>query len=205
MKKDRYKIFFNGFTLIEVLISIVIVSLILLISTNILESSISSRTQTLNVLDNMKQFNIVSNTLRRDFRQVINVPMKDTFGLSMNATFYAADQSDQIIFTTMVNHSNMLTTKLRRVEYLLRDKSLIRRQYYAVNPYLTEDFFESELVQGIENITFRFSDGKKWFSEWPKDEITRRMIPQLIEIKLESEEQYLEWFIAPRINHAYQY
>ena len=78
MKKDSLKKTNDGFTLIEVMISIVIVSLILIISTNILESSITSRNQTLNLLDDVKEFNLVSNTLRRDFRQALNIPMRDT-------------------------------------------------------------------------------------------------------------------------------
>ena len=81
MKKDSLNKANDGFTLIEVMISIVIVSLILIISTNILESSITSRNHTLNLLDDVNEFNLVSNTLRRDFRQAINIPMRDSFGL----------------------------------------------------------------------------------------------------------------------------
>ncbi len=205
MKKDKPRKSLPGFTLIEVMISIMIVSLILLISTNILESSINSRSVTLNALDGVKQFNILSNTLRRDFRQSMNVPMRDTYGLPLDATFYSANQSDRLMFTTIVNHANSTTSKLRRVEYLLQDSSFVRRQYYAVNPYVTEDFFDSKMIEGVKDISFRFSDGNKWFSEWPKDETTRRVIPQLIEVKLVFDDQEIEWLIAPRIKHVYQY
>jgi len=205
LKKDSLKKANDGFTLIEVMISIVIVSLILIISTNILESSVTSRNQTLNLLDDVKEFNLVSNTLRRDFRQALNIPMRDTFGLPMNATFYSADQSDSLIFTTMINHSNAQTTKLRRVEYLVINDTLIRRQYYSVNPYLEEDYFEAKLIRDIESLSFRFSDGNQWFSQWPKDEITSKKMPHLIELKLIINDQNIEWLIAPRNKYAYQY
>jgi len=205
LKRDKLRFLRQGFTLIEVMISMVIVSLILLISTNILESSISSRTQILNVLDDVKKFNLVSNTLRRDFRQAMNVPMRDTFGLPVNATFYSAEQSKRVVLTTKVNHSNTMTSNLRRIEYLLQDGALVRRQYYAVNPYMSQEFFESKLFEDVDDLSFGFSDGSQWYSQWPKDEVTSRTMPQLIQVKLVIDNHKIEWLIAPRIKHEYQF
>lgn len=205
MKRDKLRFLRQGFTLIEAMISMVIVSLILLISTNILESSISSRTQTLNVLDDVKEFNLISNTLRRDFRQAMNVPMRDTFGLPVNATFYSAEQSNRVTLTTKVNHSNTMTSNLRRIEYLLQDGAFVRRQYYAVNPYMSQEFFESKLFEDVDDLSFGFSDGSKWYSQWPNDEVTSRTMPQLIQVKLVIDNHKIEWLIAPRIKHEYQF
>lgn len=205
MKRDKLRFLRQGFTLIEVMISMVIVSLILLISTNILESSISSRNQTLNVLDDVKEFNLISNTLRRDFRQAMNVPMRDTFGLPVNATFYSAEQSNRVTLTTKVNHSNTMTSNLRRIEYLLQDGALVRRQYYAVNPYMSQESFESKLFEDVDDLSFGFSDGSKWYSQWPNDEVTSRTMPQLIQVKLVIDNHKIEWLIAPRIKHEYQF
>ena len=205
MKRDKLRFLRQGFTLIEAMISMVIVSLILLISTNILESSISSRTQTLNVLDDVKEFNLISNTLRRDFRQAMNVPMRDTFGLPVNATFYSAEQSNRVTLTTKVNHSNTMTSNLRRIEYLLQDGAFVRRQYYAVNPYMSQESFESKLFEDVDDLSFGFSDGSKWYSQWPNDEVTSRTMPQLIQVKLVIDNHKIEWLIAPRIKHEYQF
>jgi len=205
LKRDKLRFLRQGFTLIEVMISMVIVSLILLISTNILESSISSRNQTLNVLDDVKEFNLISNTLRRDFRQAMNVPMRDTFGLPVNATFYSAEQSNRVTLTTKVNHSNTMTSNLRRIEYLLQDGALVRRQYYAVNPYMSQESFESKLFEDVDDLSFGFSDGSKWYSQWPNDEVTSKTMPQLIQIKLVIDNHKIEWLIAPRIKHEYQF
>jgi len=205
LKRDKLRFLRQGFTLIEVMISMVIVSLILLISTNILESSISSRNLTLNVLDDVKEFNLISNTLRRDFRQAMNVPMRDTFGLPVNATFYSAEQSNRVTLTTKVNHSNTMTSNLRRIEYLLQDGALVRRQYYAVNPYMSQESFESKLFEDVDDLSFGFSDGSKWYSQWPNDEVTSRTMPQLIQVKLVIDNHKIEWLIAPRIKHEYQF
>ena len=72
--------FKDGFTLIEVLIAIVIMTVIAVISTNILQSSLSSREFTNESIEKTKQINLASNLVRRDFRQSINVPMRDFYG-----------------------------------------------------------------------------------------------------------------------------
>ena len=78
-------------------------------------------------------------------------------------------------------------------------------EYYSVNPYLEEDYFEAKLIRDIDSLSFRFSDGNQWFSKWPKDEMTSKKMPHLIELKLIIDDQNIEWLIAPRINYAYQY
>jgi general secretion pathway protein J len=68
---------FKGFTLIEVLVSIVILSIIAIVSTNFLQSSIDAKSETSLKLQNTKELNIASNIVRRDIRQLINVPIRD--------------------------------------------------------------------------------------------------------------------------------
>ena len=48
----------KGFTLIEVLVSIVILSIIAIVSTNFLQSSITAREEGANKLQNIKELNI---------------------------------------------------------------------------------------------------------------------------------------------------
>ncbi|MDB9861583.1 prepilin-type N-terminal cleavage/methylation domain-containing protein, partial [Gammaproteobacteria bacterium] len=124
----------KGFTLIEVLVSIVILSIIAVVSTNFLQSSIEAREQGANKLQKIKELNIASSIVRRDMRQILNVPIRDYFGNNLKGNFIADQTANSIIFTTLVN-SSFSTTKVRRVEYLFQDNAFIRKQYYADNPY----------------------------------------------------------------------
>ena len=65
----------KGFTLIEVLVSIVILSIIAIVSTNFLQSSITAREEGAKKLQNIKELNIASSIVRRDMRQILNVPI----------------------------------------------------------------------------------------------------------------------------------
>ena len=65
----------KGFTLIEILVSLVILSMIAVISSNILQSSIEIESTSSERLKVSRSLNLSSIILKRDIRQIINVPL----------------------------------------------------------------------------------------------------------------------------------
>jgi len=193
----------KGFTLIEVLVSIVILSIIAVVSTNFLQSSVEARDESSKKLQNIKELNIASSILRRDIRQIINVPMRDYFGNDLKGNFIADTASDSLVFTTLVNASYS-TSRIRRVEYLYQNNALIRKQYYADNPYSYDEFFETTLLEDISEIEFSYLGTSKWYASWPIDLITQRKIPELIKITFTRNNLEYEWIINPNIDYVYK-
>ena len=193
----------KGFTLIEVLVSIVILSIIAVVSTNFLQSSVEARDESSKKLQNIKELNIASSILRRDIRQIINVPMRDYFGNNLKGNFIADTASDSLVFTTLVNASYS-TSRIRRVEYLYQNNALIRKQYYADNPYSYDEFFETTLLEDISEIEFSYLGTSKWYASWPIDLITQRKIPELIKITFTRNNLEHEWIINPNIDYVYK-
>ena len=70
----------KGFTIIEVLVSLVILSIITLITSNILQSSLDTESKTTQHLNLIKSINLSSSNVRRDLRQIVNVTSYDFFG-----------------------------------------------------------------------------------------------------------------------------
>ena len=70
----------KGFTLIEVLVSLIILSMIAVISSNILQSSLETERLSSDRLQSARKLNFSSITLKRDIRQIINVPLRDFYG-----------------------------------------------------------------------------------------------------------------------------
>ena len=194
----------QGFTLIEVLISIVIVTIITIVSTNILQSSLSSRDATFKVLNQVQQFNLASTMMRRDLRQAINVPMRDFYGNNFDATLLSPQGSNQLMFTTLIHDEDLSVSNVRRIEYLYDENKFFRRQYYVDNPYLNEDYFQTDLFEEIDDFRVSFSNGNKWVNHWPIDPITERTIPTLVRIQFAKENKTFEWIISPNINNVYQ-
>ena len=193
----------KGFTLIEVLVSIAILSIIAVVSTNFLQSSVEARDESSKKLQNIKELNIASSILRRDIRQIINVPMRDYFGNNLKGNFIADTASDSLVFTTLVNASYS-TSRIRRVEYLYQNNALIRKQYYADNPYSYDEFFETTLLEDISEIEFSYLGTSKWYASWPIDLITQRKIPELIKITFTRNNLEYEWIINPNIDYVYK-
>jgi len=194
----------QGFTLIEVLISIVIVTIITIVSTNILQSSLSSRDAKFKVLNQVQQFNLASTMMRRDLRQAINVPMRDFYGNNFNATLLSPQGSNQLMFTTLIHDEDLSVSNVRRIEYLYDENKFFRRQYYVDNPYLNEDYFQTDLFEEIDDFRVSFSNGNEWVNHWPIDPITERTIPTLVRIQFAKQNKTFEWIISPNINNVYQ-
>ena len=164
----------KGFTLIEVLVSIVILSIIAIVSTNFLQSSITAREEGASKLQNIKELNIASSIVRRDMRQILNVPIRDYFGNNLKGNFIADSVSNSIVFTTIVN-SSFSTSRVRRIEYLYQDEDFIRRQYFADNPYSYDEYFETTLLDEITDIEFSYMTCLLYTSPSPRDRQKSRM------------------------------
>ena len=77
----------KGFTIIEVLVSLVILSMIAIVSSNILSSSLDTEQETSLQLNSIKELNLASTIIKRDLRQIANVNLKDFYGSNINGTF----------------------------------------------------------------------------------------------------------------------
>ena len=69
----------KGFTLVEVLVSLVILSLIGLICSQILSSALESEEISTKKLNEVKELSLSSSIIRRDLRQAVNVPEEIDF------------------------------------------------------------------------------------------------------------------------------
>ena len=100
----------KGFTLIEVLVSLIILSMIAVISSNILQSSLETERLSSDRLQSARKLNFSSITLKRDIRQIINVPLRDFYGNQINGTFIG-NNKDNIPVRLSINNTAFLITR----------------------------------------------------------------------------------------------
>tara|TARA_B100000780_G_scaffold57274_1_gene36363 strand:- start:950 stop:1546 length:597 start_codon:yes stop_codon:yes gene_type:complete len=192
----------KGFTIIEVLVSLIILSIIAVISSNILQSSLDSEENTSKHLNGIKELNLSSGILRRDIRQIANIPSRDYFGNRLYGTFISNENSEAIMFSTVIKSLSNDVSPIKRVEYIFEDNSLIRRQFFSSNPYDQDGFAESTMLKNLEELNFTFMYENRWHSYWPIDSITARKIPTLIKIKFLINNKDYSWLIEPNITYA---
>ena len=202
MKKNKdHK---KGFTLIEVLISIVILSLIAVITSNFLKSSIQSRDLVSGKSQDIYEFNLLTSTLNEDLINAVNVPLRNFRGDSEMATFIGGANTDSFSFITKAITQDISSKDLVRVQYILENQSLLRRQYYAASPANPLEYMETIMFEDVDNFQLEFADKTQWFYVWPQGPITQRQIPNLIKISIiNNKNESFTWIINPKINTVY--
>jgi len=194
----------KGFTLIEVLVSLVILSMIAVISSNILQSSLELERTSSQRLSSARSLNFSSILIRRDIRQIINVPLKDFYGNPMSATLIGNNEDKRIMFNTKIKSISNNSSPIKRVEYVLEDNKFIRRQFFSTNPYDADEFIATFLIEDISQMDIEFMFQRQWYQQWPISPITERQIPTLIKFKFKKNQEAYEWIVEPNIEYVFQ-
>ena len=193
----------KGFTLIEVLISLVILSIIAIVSTNFLQSSIDLRNQSKSKVDDIKVFNLGVSTIRRDLMSTVNLPMRDNFGNQL-PNFMGSNTDKKITFLGFINRIDSSRSSISRIEYLFDNTKFIRRVYFTADPYDFDDHIDSVIFDNIEDIEISFLSDNRWFTEWPAGQTAANKIPKLVKIEINDKDRDFEIIINPNIDYVYR-
>jgi type II secretion system protein J len=194
----------KGFTLIEIIISLIILSVILLISSNILSSALNYQSSTNLKLKKVNELNLASTIIRRDLRQAVNVPSRDFFGNLESGTFNGDYSNKSISFNTFISDISINTSSIKKILYFFDDNNLYRRQYYSSSPFKNDDYFESILLESISEVNFTYMHERRWHNSWPVGDISSRKIPTLVRIDFKMNNNDYHWIIEPDIKNVYQ-
>jgi len=194
----------KGFTIIEVLVSLAILSMIALVSSNILKSSLATEQQTKQHLDSIKELNLASTIVRRDIRQIVNVSSKDFYGNDMYGTFISPINSQSLMFSSNIKSLSDEKSPIKRIQYELVDGTLNRKQFFSSNPYEPDDYTNTELINNIDYLEFTYLYENSWHESWPISLITSKKIPTLIKIEFSKQNKDYSWIIDPNISYAIQ-
>ena len=194
----------RGFTLIEVLFSLVILSIITIITTNILQSSLETEKISTERLENTRSLNSSSIVIKRDLRQIMNIPLRDFYGNFIDGTMVGDNLVKRVSFNTRIKTISDKSSPIKRIEYILKDDTFIRKQFYSGNPYSEEDFFDSELIEDVSDLNIGFMHNRQWHSKWPINKNTQKKIPELIRFEFETSGKTYTWIMEPNIDYEFQ-
>lgn len=160
----------KGFTLVEVLVSLMIFGIVSAMAFTGLTSIMKTRKAT---EDKMYQLQTIQRTFlyfSRDFEQAVNRTVRDEIGKSIPA-FKSEKVSDFAVTVTRAGWRNPAKQKrstLQRVAYRISEESLLRAYWPALD--ISEDTkqFEAVLLKGVSNFKLSFLDNKlERHDEWP--------------------------------------
>ena len=192
----------KGFTLIEVLISLVIFSIILTITSIFLTSSIDTLGISQSKSQKIKDIGAASILFRRDVRQSANLPIRnfEFFDQTFN-TMYSQVNSNKLSFVSLNKSSDGYTTNY--IEYEFIDNNLVRRQFFVANPADINQQQSIELLKNVSQGEFEFYTSNRWFNYWPVNQSSDKRLPRLIRIKFKINEEPYEFVVNPTINYGY--
>ena len=192
----------KGFTLIEVLISLVIFSIILTITSIFLTSSIDTLGISQSKSQKIKDIGAASILFRRDVRQSANLPIRNfEFFDQTFSTMYSQVNSNKLSFVSLNKSSDGYTTNY--IEYEFIDNNLVRRQFFVANPADINQQQSIELLKNVSQGEFEFYTSNEWFNYWPVNQSSDKRLPRLIRIKFKINEEPYEFVVNPTINYGY--
>lgn len=159
-----------GFTLIEVLVSVFLLSVLSAFCYGTLNYVRRSRDGTEAAFERTRTLQLAMNALVTDFEQLAPRPVRDALGDPVPA-LRSDRRSQEVVALTRAGWSNtagLPRSTLQRVSYRVQGDVLIRSYTTVLDVTLANAPVERELLKGVNSLTLRFLDsGRQWQEEWP--------------------------------------
>ena len=162
----------SGFTLLELLISVVIFGLISAMAYSALNNMMLARTQTEARTQELYKLQMALTLMERDIEQVVDRPVRDEYGSAdLLPAFVAHESGDPLLEFTRtgwLNPLNLPRSHLQRIAYSLKDEKLVRSLWYVLDRAQDSERYDIVLLEGVKALEIRYLDEKKeWQRSWP--------------------------------------
>ncbi|MCK5896357.1 MAG: type II secretion system minor pseudopilin GspJ [Cocleimonas sp.] len=190
----------SGFTLLELLISMVIFSSMTLMAYSGLHSVLTSNEVTQEHEEALKGLQRTMMFLEKDIRQLAARPRHSDYGESLPAL-----QTEELELTAVLeftrygnpNPAGKMRSTLQRVRYVF-EKGVLQRWSWALVDHLDSKPIVMPLLNDLEQISFRFLAAKnQWKTEWVVK--NKADLPKAVEIKI----QHKRWGNIERLITVY--
>jgi len=161
----------GGFTLIEVLVSVFLLSVLAAFAYETLNYVRRSRETTAAAFDRTRGLELAVHTLVTDFEQVEPRPVRDLLGVSVLPALLADPRTTNVVSLTRGGWPNPVGLPrgtLQRVNYRLDNGTLIREYRTVLDATLANSVVQRELLKGVKSVKIRYMDATGvWQEQWP--------------------------------------
>ena len=182
-----------GFTLLELLVAVAIFAVIGAMAYGGLQNIMDQQQQTGQHSERLKALQLVYRVLQRDLEQIVNRPIRNEFGDSVEALIGGSGFSG--VEFSRAGHPNpagFLRSEIQRVAYIPDQDRLLRRSWRVLDRAQDSQPDEQVLAEGMVEFAMRFLDqNREWQDSWPPLQVPgggSTGLPLAVEVKLELEE-----------------
>lgn len=188
----------SGFTLLELLVALAIFAVISVISFQSLASIQNTKSA---VMDQSKVLADLQRALLligRDIEQAVAREIRDEYGDRQSAMrcCSGAEQVFEFSRTGWSNPLDLVRSNLQRVSYHRADGVLYRNHWQVMDRVPGDSPLSRAILNGIENLRFRFLYGDQWLESWPPDSYVANeraneggrnvLLPRAVDVVLET-------------------
>jgi general secretion pathway protein J len=186
----------RGFTLLEVLISVFLLSVLSAFAYETLRYARTSRESTRDAFARVRALELAVHTLVADFEQLEPRPVRDLVGSGALPAILADARTTDLVALTRggwANTAGLPRGTLQRVTYRLETGTLKRTYTTVLDATLANAPVSRDLLTGVVSVTIRYMDAaRQWQTQWPplvaaaaSNELPLRSRPIAVEITLE--------------------
>lgn len=162
-----------GFSLVETLVAVFILSVVSLISLNLMSSFADANQMMTHKTDLMGDIEKARSYLRDDLLNILE------------RNVYVAPDTDQENFSILkITRGNselaavdQTRSAAQTVEYFLQDDKLIRRTYERPDATPNTRFRDYVLLRDIKDVSVRYYDGHQWQNNWIVSSGSQSVLP----------------------------
>ena len=187
-----------GFTLLEMLFTIVIFALMYVVAVEFLSSAMNNRDTLSEGATELEDAQRAVTYLTLDFEQMIARPVRDPYGDPQPALI----GNDNYVEFTRLGWANPFAlrrrSEMQRVVYAFEDEKLYRRYWPVLDTNVATEFQEDVLLDGVADFKVRYLDQAQtgevgWLEFWPEPALAntpvwQQRLPKSVEIDIEMED-----------------
>lgn len=178
----------SGFTLIEVLVAIAIMSVMSVMAYSALDQVMNAREKTDQHAKNLADLQMTFSIVQKDLEQVVNRRTRDQLG-SIKPALSSLPDSNLKLALVANNRSSLQTnqfgSRLQYVEYFVEDNKLQRTHWNILDRAHNSEAKASTLLENIDSIDVRFFSNGKTAEFWPLPAVDQFIdLPTAVELTI---------------------
>lgn len=181
----------RGFTLIEVLVALAVFAILSALAYGTLDRTLASAEILGDRMNRLQAIQRAVQRLDQDFLQLTPRPVRQELGESLRPALQTDNLGGGLELTRngWNNPAGMPRGTLQRVAYRLEDDELVRYYWRVLDRTLSNEPVAVTLLDGVENLEFRFmSENGEFSAQWPPETrpgpLGLRHRPRAVEIVL---------------------
>ncbi|MEZ5499654.1 MAG: type II secretion system minor pseudopilin GspJ [Steroidobacteraceae bacterium] len=161
----------SGFTLVEILVALFIAAILFAIGYSVVNQGMIERERLAQRQARLLQLARAMRVISQDVAQLEARPVRDTLGAGLQPALDGSRRGEELLILTRsgwANPAGLPRSTLQRVQYLRKDKQLIRAYLPVLDAAQGVLPLQRVLLDGVDDVKLRFMDnGRRWLEQWP--------------------------------------